>query len=200
MAHRSQWTYQHLRNSPPLITCSVNVALPPHVCVCACVSPAAMSMEQKVGEPRLAARWSGVFPPNVQALTSARSWKHTKTLMTSDSHARRDALQVDVKKLRPLLCLVTSVMSRQATLNRFSLTARWRAVFPLFCSGSFILAPPSTSRRRQRSPSLLTARWSGWRPDREKHFGYFSLLHFGVGVGWGGGEGGASSHHGNRAC
>lgn len=70
----------------------------------------------------------------------------------------RFTLQVDVKKLRLLLCLVTSVMSRQATLNRFSLTARWRAVFPLFCSGSFILAPPSTSRRRQRSPSLLTAR------------------------------------------
>lgn len=69
----------------------------------------------------------------------------------------RITLQVDVNKLRPR-CLVTSVMSRQATLNRFSLTARWRGVFPLFCSGSFILAPPSTSRRRQRSPSLLTAR------------------------------------------
>lgn len=119
---------------------------------CVRVSPAAMSMEQKVGELRLAARWSGVFPPNVQALTSARSWKH------KDINDIRFTLQVDVKKLRPLLCLVTSVMSRQATLNRFSLTARWRAVFPLFCSGSFILAPPSTSRRRQRSPSLLTAR------------------------------------------
>lgn len=55
----------------------------------------------------------------------------------------------------------TSVISVQATLNRFSLTARWRALFPLFCSGALILAPPSTSRRRQRSPSLRTARWRG---------------------------------------
>lgn len=30
-----------------------------------------MSMEQSVGEPRPAARWSGVFPPNVVVLTSA---------------------------------------------------------------------------------------------------------------------------------
>lgn len=64
---------------------------------------------------------------------------------------------------------ITSVMSIQATLNRFSLTARWSAVCPLFCSGAFILAPPSTSKRRQRSPSLLTARWSGWRPNEHKH-------------------------------
>lgn len=62
------------------------------------VSPAAMSMEQKVGELRLAARWSGVFPPNVQALTSARSWKH------KDVDDIRVTLQVDVNKLRPLLC------------------------------------------------------------------------------------------------
>ena len=35
--------------------------------------PAAMSMEQRVGEPWLAARCSAVFPPNVAALTSAFS-------------------------------------------------------------------------------------------------------------------------------
>lgn len=44
--------------------------------------PAAMSMEQSVGEPRLAARWRGVFPQNVLAFTSAFScrWRRTATV------------------------------------------------------------------------------------------------------------------------
>lgn len=45
---------------------------------CKCFTlPAAMSMEQRGGEPRLAARCSGLFPPNVHALTSAFSCKRT---------------------------------------------------------------------------------------------------------------------------
>lgn len=40
-----------------------------------CVLPAAISMEQSVGEPCPAARWRAVFPPNEQASTSAFSCK-----------------------------------------------------------------------------------------------------------------------------
>lgn len=63
-----------------------------------------------------------------------------------------------------ILLLCTSVMRVQTTLKRFSLTARCSAVQPLFCSGMLILAPASTSTRRQRSPPFLTARCSGYRP------------------------------------
>lgn len=44
-----------------------------------------MSMEQSVGEPRLAARCSGVFPPNVHTFTSAFSCKRDRFSENSEA-------------------------------------------------------------------------------------------------------------------
>lgn len=49
--------------------------------------PAAISMEQRGGEPRLAAKCSGLFPPNVHALTSAFNCKTTREPWVLTNHS-----------------------------------------------------------------------------------------------------------------
>lgn len=55
--------------------------------------PAAISMEQSGGEPRLAARCSGLFPPNVHALTSAFNCKITRKPWASTNHFMLNGIQ-----------------------------------------------------------------------------------------------------------
>lgn len=153
--------------------------------------PAAISMEHNVGEPCPAARCSAVFPPKEVTLTSAFSCRDSDDVITVS-----DFVCVCAHLCRSVCVFVTSVMRVQATLNRFSLTARCRAVLPLFSSGALILAPPSTSSRRQRSPSRCTARCRGWSPATTHTHTH---CHLG-GSEWGEVGIGGVSYRGSRPC
>lgn len=89
--------------------------------VCLSVWPAAMSMEQRVGEPRLAARWSGVFPPNVTPLTSAFNCKQRKQTLTLKV-LMCVGVQLCVKEDFNPTIRKQSQMSSQSTSDTFTIT------------------------------------------------------------------------------